>query len=207
MTDNPKGEGWLRRNAVALAQLLVSLAQWLWPYLAAFFAATFIWLRTSGRSLLNFVSATVQIPVWSILLSGFFLTILLAYSLRIVRLARRAPGRERIPISAFATGKDVEIWGVLWSLEDGRYGQYLTGPDCPQHLLRMKISSVSGKFQFDCPGEEGEEGHSIDGPAPSQLALGRAPSRAPDEDELRSDVLNRMKSKVRQQQRSVSRAL
>ena len=90
-----------------------------------------------------------------------------------------------------------QVWGVIWSWPPpgGRYtGE---GPLCPLHKITVDVIKFTEyseqRFEFHCPGEEGEKGHTIKGPKFSQL-VGYAEKGIRDVS-LYEDVNSRLRAK------------
>ena len=67
-----------------------------------------------------------------------------------------------------------KVWGVLWGWPPPAGRFIAAGPLCPDHKLPMDVKKVEksrscSRYDFHCPGPEGHEGHSIEGPKFTQL--------------------------------------
>jgi hypothetical protein len=133
-------------------------------------------------------------PNWVVIFVILLVIFVFLQSLRIIRSQIRVKAKP-YPLAPKITYR--EVWGVLWSwpVPSGRYiGE---GPLCPIHKLPVEIKKKSAYrsyddyYEFVCPGEEGEEGHTIIGPKLNQLVKRESMGRS--EPSLFRDVNARLK--------------
>jgi hypothetical protein len=134
---------------------------------------------------------TQQISNWQIVVFTLLFSVIIFFWIRTGLLQRR-----RKPFTSVSRTTYRKVWGVLWGWPPigGRY--IADGPLCPKHMLPLKVEKVKtpyskGRYDFVCPGFEGQKGHTIKGPEFSQLV----PSDSSfDDPSINKDVHARLKA-------------
>ncbi|HLE05194.1 MAG TPA: hypothetical protein VI729_11365 [Anaerolineales bacterium] len=108
-------------------------------------------------------------PNWLVAAFSIALLLLLVAWLRSGPLRRKLPPNRGESLMTYR-----KVWGVLWGWPPPGGHYVADGPLCPEHRLPLDVKKVemlrAGKrYDFHCPGREGEEGHVIPGPKFSQL--------------------------------------
>lgn len=131
------------------------------------------WFRVFGELAGRVLPWLVEVNEWP----NWLIVILVVSIVALLLLRWRKSNRMNPDKGAISSPRSMyqEVWGVLWGWPPPPGKLVRDGPLCPDHMLPLQVEKRDqfrgpDKFNFHCPGPEGEEGHDFDGPTVPELA-------------------------------------
>jgi hypothetical protein len=184
-----KAIAFLREPAVKTAIAIISLLIGVGGTISGWFTVFFTLI---GKNV-PWLAESHLWPNWlAILVSSLLVVSIISNILSKVRSVKRVKSPRRRERTYH------EVWNVLWGWPPTGKSYIGDGPLCPIHKLPVDVRKLDGyregnKYEFYCPGLEGEEGHIIDGPKFSQLVGSQGTDRS--DVNIYKDVNARIKAK------------
>lgn len=169
-------------TGIAIVMLVIAVLSIRWGIVRGWFTILYFWFGDSHMC-----------PNWLMLL--LILLLFFFFGSWVITRIRKANSRKAKYNYETTYHK---IWGVLWGWPPKGRSWIGNGPLCPEHKLPVDVKKLDSyregnKYEFHCPGPEGENGHTIQGPEFSQL-VGSENSSSRDPNIYR-DVNARIKAK------------